>query len=192
MPKNKTMRITGGFLVRRRFKVPPAVDQGIVRPTPDRVREAIFSMLHFDLPGALVLDLFAGSGAHGFEAISRGAKSVRFIEKDRGVAAIIKENIESLDLLASCTVELADAKEVVAEPRRELMNIIFLDPPYSLMLDEDFFSKLANHLADDGVVVFRCFKKMQPPIDNIFSIARDRIYGGTRVFLLRKTSMSAH
>jgi len=186
MPKNKTMRITGGRLVRRRFLVPPAVDEGSVRPTPDRVREAIFSMLALDMPKAKVLDLFAGSGAHGFEAISRGASSVCFVERNPAVSAIIKENIAALDLESVCVVETVDVEKFVKSQPRELADIIFVDPPYTLKLAQSFFSCLALHLADDGIVVFRCFKKDQPNIDDKFRIDRDRVYGGTRVFLLRK------
>src|SRR5260221_14317715 len=98
MPAHKTMRITGGALLSRQFLVPPMVDEGAVRPTPDRVREAIFSMIIHDLKDATVLDLFAGSGAHGFEALSRGAAFVRFVEKNRDTAAVLKQNIESLNL----------------------------------------------------------------------------------------------
>lgn len=185
MPENKTMRITGGRLVRRRFLVPPMVDEGTVRPTPDRVREAVFSMLLADLPGAKVLDLFAGSGAHGFEALSRGASFVRFVEKDPRVSAIIKENIEALGLEEVCALETVDVLKFINNQSIEPMDIIFVDPPYTLKLDADFFVALKTYLSDDGVVIFRCFKKEAPPIDDSFIIDRDRIYGGTRVFLLR-------
>lgn len=186
MPKNQTMRITGGSLVRRRFLIPPQVDEGVIRPTPDRVREAIFSMLLHDLPGAVVLDLFAGSGAHGFEAISRGAKHVNFIEKDPRIAAVIKQNIENLGLSAFCSVHIADALIMVKDQPKTKADIIFIDPPYSLKLEAHFFSCLLNHLSDRGVVIFRCFKKEKPAITEHFYIDRDRIYGGTRVFLLRR------
>jgi 16S rRNA (guanine966-N2)-methyltransferase len=186
MPKHKTMRITGGTFVRQRFLVPPMVDDGSVRPTPDRVREAIFSMILADVKDAMVLDLFAGSGAHGFEALSRGARFVHFVEKNPAVAAVIKENISHLGLDGMCRVEVYDAlalkKIVLPEPAQ----IVFVDPPYSLSLGAEFFQGLLPLLAAEALVIFRCFKKNMPPIDDNFTILRDRIYGGTRVFVLQR------
>src|SRR5689334_11527974 len=123
MPKNKTMRITGGALVRRRFLIPDLVDENVVRPTPDRVREAVFSMIKGHLPGCSVLDLFAGSGAHGFEAISRGAAKVIFVEKNPSIAAVIKENIASLKLGESCQLLQTDVLKVV-ERAEEKADVI--------------------------------------------------------------------
>lgn len=190
MPAHKTMRITGGTLVRRRFLVPPMVDEGSVRPTPDRVREAVFSMLLHDIDGARVLDLFAGSGAHGFEAASRGAASVRFIEKDPRVFAVIKENIASLSLGALCVAELTDAEKFVRKEKTAEYDMIFVDPPYTLKLDAAFFVELDKHLSPHGVVIYRCFKKEEPPVDARFVVDRDRIYAGTRVFVLRRALTS--
>src|SRR5580704_4406319 len=108
MPVNKTMRITGGALVRRRFLVPPMVDEGIVRPTPDRVREAVFSMLLNYLPHANILDLFSGSGAHAFEALSRGAKFCTLVEKNPEIAAVISKNIADLGLGLKTSLVVSD------------------------------------------------------------------------------------
>jgi 16S rRNA (guanine966-N2)-methyltransferase len=180
------MRITGGNLVRRRFLTPPSVDEGTVRPTPDRVREAVFSMIGEYLKDASVLDLFAGSGAHGYEAISRGARLVKFVEKNPRVAAIIKQNILDLGLSAQCSVELRDANTFVKTMPQEVFDIIFVDPPYSLRLEQDFFRALEPHLSPEGVMIFRCFKKEMPVLSDGFRIDRDRSYGGTRVFVIRR------
>lgn len=185
MPANKTMRITGGSLVRRRFLVPPMVDEGTVRPTPDRVREAVFSMLFDRLADARVLDLFAGSGAHGFEAISRGAKSVTFVEKDPAVAQVIRQNIADLGLGAQCTLMVASCQDYLTKNKGQA-DIIFVDPPYTITLEPEFFKAVLNHLAPEGVVIFRCFKKEEPHIDESFSIEWDRSYAGTRVFVLKR------
>lgn len=186
MPTHKTMRITGGSLVRRRFLLPAMVDEGSVRPTPDRVREAVFSMIVHDVAGAHVLDLFAGSGAHGFEAISRGAKSVRFVEKDPRVVAVIEKNIAQLGITEKCVVTLADALKFVVDAPKDQCQVIFVDPPYAVKPDTPFFTALKNHLAPDGVVIFRCFKKEHPEFGEHFFVDRDRIYAGTRVFVLRR------
>jgi 16S rRNA (guanine966-N2)-methyltransferase len=186
MPAQKTMRITGGALVRRRFLLPPMVDEGFVRPTPDRVREAVFSMLRDDIVGARVLDLFAGSGAHGFEAVSRGAQMVRFIEKDPRVAVVIKENILALGISAQCAVTVQDALQFVHGFEPDVFDVIFVDPPYTISPDAAFFVALEKHLSPHGVIVFRCFKKDVPSIDERFVIDRDRVYAGTRVFVIRR------
>lgn len=186
MPHNKTMRITGGTLVRRRFLVPPMVDDGSVRPTPDRVREAVFSMIAHEIRDAFVLDIFAGSGAHGFEALSRGARFVQFIEKNPRVAAVIKENIKALGLLDEARVDIADATNIARMMPLEKAQVIFLDPPYTIKLDQDYFKAMLELLADDGIIVYRCFKKEIPPIDEHFVVVRDRVYGGTRVFVMAK------
>ncbi len=188
MPAHKTMRITGGSLVRRRFLVPPMVDDGTVRPTPDRVREAVFSMIRDDIENAHVLDLFAGSGAHGFEAVSRGALSVRFVEKDPRVAAIIKENIATLDVASQCVVEISDAQKWPNKGASTVYDVIFVDPPYTIILEASFFVEIERHLSSRGIVVFRCFPKLEPAIDERFVIDRDRVYAGTRVFILRRAT----
>lgn len=186
MPAHKTMRITGGSLVRRRFLIPELVDENVVRPTPDRVREAVFSMIKSELCDALVLDLFAGSGAHGFEAISRGARAVTFVEKNPAIAQVIKQNISDLALDSQCTIIRMDAEKYILNEPSFLAQVIFVDPPYSLVLSETFFDALTRHLARDGVVIFRCFKKEQLNIGANFSIEKDRVYGGTRVLILRR------
>lgn len=185
MPYHKTMRITGGNLVRRRFLLPSLVDEGLVRPTPDRVREAIFAMLSPYLANAKVLDLFAGSGAHGFEALSRGASMVYFIEKHPQVALNIKANLSSLNLSAKALVIIKDALYLRNLSGGELFDIIFLDPPYTIKLDRDYFTKLIDLLNVNGWLIFRCFKKEYPDVTNIFDIIEDRIYGGTRVFMMQ-------
>lgn len=185
MTKPNTMRITGGSLVRRRFLVPPLADEGLVRPTPDRVREAVFSMINQELPEAVVLDIFSGSGSHAFEAISRGAKKVVLVEKRPDVLKIIKENIEHLGLLDQTKAILSDAFTFIKGEPFIKANVVFLDPPYTITLGQDFFEGLTPWLEPDALVIFRCFKKLVPDCGDRFSIEKDRIYGGTRVFILR-------
>lgn len=185
MPTHKTMRVTGGTLVRRRFTLPALVDEGLVRPTPDRVREAVFSMIRDELVDANVLDIFAGSGAHGYEAISRGAKSVIFIEKDPRVARVIQSNISLLNIADYARVIVADALNYVTCAPSQRADIIFVDPPYTIKPDQQFFAALEQHVIVGGIVIFRCFKKEEPAISENFVIEKDRSYAGTRVFVLR-------
>jgi 16S rRNA (guanine966-N2)-methyltransferase len=186
MPVHKTMRITGGTLVRRRFLIPELVDENLVRPTPDRVREALFAILAPELKGAVILDLFAGSGAHGFEALSRGAKKVVFVEKDPRTARVIEENIKSLGLLSACELMIADVLKLITAPKKINADIVFVDPPYSLVLDADFFTHLADVCADAHTVIFRCFKKEVLNISAEWEIAREKLFAGTRVLILRR------
>jgi len=139
----RVLRIIGGKHRGRRLRFPPGVE---IRPTPDRVRETLFNWLQPRISGARVLDLFAGSGALGLEALSRGAAHVTFVEKDRRAAAAI-------DALArewqepGATVETADAlawlvRAAVTPP----FDIVFLDPPY----DAELLSAAAAALAAGG------------------------------------------
>ncbi len=108
-------------------KLPPSA-----RPTLARVREGIFSAIQFDLDGARCLDLFAGSGALGIEALSRGAKSCDFVEKDRDAIKTLKENLEKVRFSEQSVIKHMDAADYVRrafEPE-EKFDIIFFDPPY--------------------------------------------------------------
>jgi 16S rRNA (guanine966-N2)-methyltransferase len=123
------VRIIGGRWRSRWIKFPDADD---LRPTPDRVRETVFNWLGQDLTGASCLDLFAGSGALGFEAASRGAREVVLVERDRRIAQSLQDNARALCGDArSVTVVCADALEFLERDRRTY-DVAFLDPPYSV------------------------------------------------------------
>lgn len=121
------MRITGGALRGRRLLAP----RGATRPTSERTREALFNLLaaRTDLGGARVLDLFAGSGALGLEALSRGAAHATFAERARPALAAIRSNVASLGLEAQCTILRADALRILAAPA-PAFDLILADPPY--------------------------------------------------------------
>jgi 16S rRNA (guanine966-N2)-methyltransferase len=122
-------RIVAGRNKGRQLSVPAG---GAVRPTTDRVREALFSTLSglVDWESTRVLDLFAGSGALGLEAISRGSPRVRLIERDARVAAVLRRNC---DLLGEgrATVQRADVRKVLARPADETFDLVLADPPYT-------------------------------------------------------------
>ncbi len=121
------LRIVGGRWRGRSLKVP---GQG-VRPTADRVREALFNLLGQRLDAERVLDLFAGSGALGIEALSRGAREAVFVEQRRGNAALIRANLEALDAADLGRVVVADAHRYVDRRDAELYDTVFADPPYA-------------------------------------------------------------
>ena len=103
------------------------------RPTSERAKEAVFSMIQFDLEGREVLDLFAGSGQMGLEAVSRGAASATLVDKSKDAAKVIAQNIEKTRLGSQCRLFTADASDYIRTARgRKKFDIVFIDPPYSL------------------------------------------------------------
>jgi 16S rRNA (guanine966-N2)-methyltransferase len=125
--RSRILRIIGGRHRGRRLRFPAGVD---IRPTPDRVRETLFNWLQPRIAGARVLDLFAGSGALGLEALSRGAAHVTFIEKDRAAAAAIAALAQEWHE-ESLLVECADALGWLARSRADAkFDVVFVDPPY--------------------------------------------------------------
>ena len=141
------MRVVGGQLRGRQIAAPAEVS---VRPTANRIREAIFNILEhgiagFSLEGIHVLDLFAGTGALGIEALSRGAAYCLFIESDPQARAVIRRNVDSLGLTGNTKLFRRDATDLGTAPNREGFRLAFLDPPYGQGL-----SALAPASADTG------------------------------------------
>jgi 16S rRNA (guanine(966)-N(2))-methyltransferase RsmD len=155
------MRIISGRF-RRRLLLSPK-DAMTTRPIPDRVKESLFGMLRGNCEGANVLDCFAGTGAIGLEAISRGAARCVFVERDRKVADLLERNIETLACGEECEVVRSDAlgPATLARAPRPL-NLAFFDPPYPLVLDPQGwervarqFSRVVELLSDDGFAILR-------------------------------------
>jgi 16S rRNA (guanine966-N2)-methyltransferase len=121
-----TLRIVAGELRGRRVRVPP----GVVRPTADRVREAVFSILGPLVDGAAVLDLYAGSGALALEALSRGAARAVCVEADRDAAAVLRDNVQALGLAGRCRVVERRAAELRGVALGGPFDLVFADPPY--------------------------------------------------------------
>ena len=175
------LRITGGRLGRRRIQVPPAADQGTVRPTSDRVREALFSSLQHDVIEARVVDAFAGSGALGIEALSRGAESVLFIEKQARVARTLEQNIRSLGLESQAKIEIGDVTKRLSQCADAAFDLLFADPPYAWQLDEKFLEQILRTLKIGGLLVLERDKRSEDTLPPGLSLQRERVYGGTRI-----------
>lgn len=122
------MRIVGGEWRGRTIKAPRGT---AVRPTLDRVREAWMSIVQLSLPGARVLDLFAGSGALGIEALSRGALSVEFVDSDTRSLSVVRSNLESLGAMSRSTITRGDAIEFARPLSANAYDVVFADPPYA-------------------------------------------------------------
>jgi 16S rRNA (guanine966-N2)-methyltransferase len=124
------VRIIGGTWRRQRIAIPTGVD---LRPTPDRVRETLFNWLSPMLPGAICLDLFAGSGVLGFEALSRGAAEVVMVERHSAAVEALERVRHELD--AAATIVCTDAETYLKQPDTGRFDIVFVDPPYSDPVD---------------------------------------------------------
>lgn len=141
------MRIIGGEFRSRRLK---AVPGDHVRPTPDRLRESLFNILAPIIEGKVFLDAYAGTGAVGIEAISRGAARAIFLEKDRTAAEVLQENIHTLGLEGRAHVIRGSVQLML---RRQAADIVFLDPPYPLSKEYDIaLGILGDHMLE-GLVI---------------------------------------
>ena len=169
-----TIRIIAGEFGGRRIKT-PGTDK--VRPTADRVREAWFSILQGSIPGARVLDLFAGSGALGFEALSRGAVSVDFVEQHAASFAIIRDNAATLNVADQVTIHRTDAIRFAERLQPGAYDVAFADPPYA----GDEAAELANLFrAKPFARVF----SIEHSIDRVIEGGDTRRYGDTAVTFL--------
>ena len=184
------MRITGGKFGGRTVRTPKTE---AIRPTQDRVREALFNILAPEIAGADFLDLFAGSGAVGLEALSRGARSVTFVERDRRHLAVLRENLAAFG--AAATVVASDCYRFIGGFSGLGFSIAFADPPYALGEEKGYAHVLAT-LATRGVVrpgglfvaemtAVQCAEETPG-----WELLRDRTYGKTRLCIWRRVPPS--
>lgn len=163
------------------------------RPLADRVKETLFAILDPDLPGAVVLDLFAGSGAGGIEALSRGAASAVFVEKDQGAAAVIDANLRATGLAGpAATVVRWDAVRWLAEPNVDAaFSLVLVDPPYA---ETELLGRVLATLgapdaplAPEARVIAKHFWRDRPP-ERVgrLAIERERRFGETALTFYRR------
>jgi len=170
------MRIIGGRLKRAVLKAPRGRD---VRPTTDRVREALFNVLHaqISIDGARVLDLFAGTGALGLEALSRGAERAVFVEADASVLRVTRTNAAALAVEEACSLVRSDALKWLRRPVRQRFDLVFADPPYDLDEIPALPGLVRPHLAENGLFVLEHDTRQQ--FDSEPSLVMSRAYGRT-------------
>lgn len=186
------MRIVAG-----RFKGRPiAAPEGRhTRPTGDRAREAMFNVLAHaawspGVEGRRVLDLFAGSGALGLEALSRGAAFALFVETDPAARGAIRDNIEAFGLFGVARIHRRDATDLGVKPAGlgAPFDLVFLDPPYGQGLAERTLQRLkpGAWIGDDAVVVLECGADETPTTPG-FELLDERLYGAAKVLFLKPT-----
>jgi 16S rRNA (guanine966-N2)-methyltransferase len=182
------VRVIAGALKGRRLVVPRGL---LTRPTADQVRIALMDTLTPYLPGSEVLDLFAGAGGVGIEALSRGAARVTFVERDRRAAQALRQNLESLDLQAVGRMLAMDVERAV--PRLsaagDTFDIIFLDPPYETTLVPETVGALgAGRLTrPGGLVIAQHLTKRAPALGPLPALTRFRArrFGETTLTFFR-------
>jgi len=178
------MRIIAGSFRSRHLETPPS---SLTRPTSDRTRQAIFNILQtlIDLTNTRVLDTFAGSGAMGLEALSRGAGHITFIEKHAEVLRVLQHNIQTLAVNDHTTLIRADAQ--LPPKTKDPVELVFLDPPYGKNLALPTLTALAQQgwLKDGMIVVLEMGAKERIPILESFDVLDQRTYGAAQVVFLQ-------
>jgi 16S rRNA (guanine966-N2)-methyltransferase len=164
-----------------------------VRPTTDRIREALFSSLGERVVGARVLDLFAGTGALGLEAASRGAESVTFVENARGALECLERNLEAFRKNRDVTCKFSVARKAVEAQIKtlaadgETYSLILADPPYGEVAQELLRdTTLPQLLAGDGLFILESAKRDALDADAMWELVRGAVYGDTQVNFFRR------
>lgn len=159
-----------------------------IRPTLDRVKESVFNMIAFDLPGTSVLDLFCGSGALGVEALSRGAENAVFVDSSRESIAVSEKNLKMTRLDNRASLVLSDSITFLNSTSRKF-DIIFIDPPYESNLYEKALSAISARriLNANGLLIIESDIKSTPAFDlGKFKIHREKKYGRVKILIMKE------
>jgi 16S rRNA (guanine966-N2)-methyltransferase len=179
-----TVRIIAGRLKGRRLTAPKW--DGL-RPTSDKLRETLFNILAPRIDGARVLDGFAGTGAVGLEAISRGATHVTFIEQDRRAVALIEEHLRACGVERGYTIHRGDVATVLTGLGARAFDLILLDPPYDITTTTEVLDASARALANGGLVVLEHATRREPePVASLEPMRRVKSGDSTLTFFARR------
>lgn len=180
------MRVITGSAKGVKLKTPDGIN---TRPTAERVKEALFSAIQEEIPGANVLDLFGGTGQLGIEALSRGAKSAVFVDKDKAACDLIQENLRKTKLDGQGSVFRADYLTYLSSARQKF-DLVFLDPPYAEVFLETALKRISeiDILTSRGIIIAeRPFdKELQDEFEDLRCF-RQYKYGKTMIAVFRKT-----
>ena len=158
------------------------------RPTTDQVKESIFNIIQFDIEGRRVLDLFAGTGQLGIEALSRGAAGCTFVDQRRDAAALVRSNLKLCRLSDRARVVQGEALSFLASDR-ERYHLVFLDPPYQTELLENALKKIAeiDRLMENGIIICESpADKVLPELPQPYRKGREYRYGKIKITVYRK------
>ena len=156
-----------------------------VRPTTDKVKESLFNIIQFDVEGSLFLDLFAGCGQIGIEALSRGARQAVFVDKSKKSIDVIKANLKTTGFEKSASVNNCDSISFLSR-RTEKYDIALLDPPYSKGILEAALDKVHEVMNEGGVIICEApYKDELPEEAGSFRLQKKYRYGKTGLFLYR-------
>ena len=165
------------------------------RPTSERIKEAVFSSIQFDIEDRRVLDLFAGCGQLGLESLSRGAASCMFIDSSREAMDIVKANVKATGFDAKCKYLVSDARNYIRKASgREVFDLVFIDPPYALSCCADVIRRLitAELLADGAIIVSESGEESLNPADfPELEVTKSKRYGTKteiNIFLYHKST----
>ena len=176
------MRVITGTARGRKLKTPENYD---IRPTTDSVKEAVFNIIQFDVEGRRVLDLFAGTGQLGIEALSRGAAECVFVDRDKAAADIVRQNLTACGLSARVAGE--DALGYLDTCGR--FDLVFVDPPYDSGIYDAVLQKInsVDILSDGGIII--CESRRETPMPEVsapYCRGREYAYGKVKITLYRK------
>lgn len=181
------MRVITGSAKGRRLKTLPGID---VRPTTDGVKEAIFSIVQFEVEGAVVLDLFAGSGQLGIEALSRGASKVIFVDNSAESIKVVKDNLQHTRLEENAVV-INTANNAFLRSTREKFDIAILDPPYNHNLIQKSMPQLVEKMTEGGIIICEHEKEtVLPESFGDFSVSKVYRHGRATLTAYRKNAKS--
>lgn len=179
------MRVITGSARGRRLLSPEGFD---VRPTTDKVKESIFNIIQFDIQNAVVLDLFAGSGQLGIEALSRGAERAVFVDLSKKSLDTVKKNIELCKFSSCADTVLVDSVAFLQNTSKKF-DVVFLDPPYHKQLCDKAFEYLPRCLNDDAVVICETQNDELLPLScGPLSVDREYKYSAIKLTVYRKKS----
>lgn len=183
------MRVVAGKARSLQLMTVPGMD---VRPTTDRIKETLFNMIANEVPGSRFLDLFAGSGGIGIEALSRGAEHAVFVDKNRAAIRCIRKNLEHVKMSADATVLQMDALAAVAqlEQKKECFDVVFMDPPYDCQLEKQLLLRLADSplVTENTLIIVEASlaTEFDYPEENGYLICKDKLYKTNRHVFIKK------
>lgn len=177
------MRVVSGSA--RGLKLQPVPGMN-TRPTTDRVKESVFNIIQNRVRDARVLDLFAGTGQLGIEALSRGAKTCDFVERDRVAFATVKKNIAAARLVDRAQLHSTDADKFIAYAKKDAYDLIFLDPPYGGKILTAALSAIETFdiLSTNGIII--CESAVEDVFASGFETVKTYRYGATLITVLQK------